>query len=319
LGALAWAALTVVVGGGSAQADEHSGTPLLDGVTSLVSETVSTVGDTVAAVTAPVVTQVVQPVVTQVSQPVQQAAPAVVQSVTETVAAVPVAGPATAPVVTAVGDTAQAVVEPVGELLQAAPVAQVVQPLTDAVTRVPVVGDLLTDLGAVQLIDSVVGIADDTTGLVVGVVLDDTVTPVIEALAPATPATDGSVLEGPHAAAVGILTREPASLAVAAPPATSANDRSTLGDGIPSGYPSAPATDDAATADTESPASQGGLPLGAPVTPSSSATSGGASPLAHARLSDVAASPLRAWERLSGASDDVLPTSLISDTDVSPD
>ncbi|MFS0853503.1 hypothetical protein [Microbacterium sp. 179-I 3D4 NHS] len=317
LGALAWAAFTVVVGGGSAQADEHRDTPLLDGVTSLISQTVDTVGDTVAAVTAPitpVVTEVVEPVVTQVAQPVQQAAPAVVETVTETVAAVPVVGPATAPVVTAVGETAEAVVEPVGELLQAAPVGQIVRPIKDAVTRVPVVGDLLTDLGAADLIDGVVGIVDDTTGLVGGVVVDETVSPIIDVLAPAVPATEVGVPALPAASAPGTPTSAPA------PSPTSTQDRSAQSRvGFASPQSAFGADDAAASSTTEAPASPTGAPFGGPVAPSSSAASGGASPLAHARLDGVAVTPLHAWERVAGASDDVLPTSLISDTDVSPD
>ena len=70
VGALAWAAITVLTGGSAAHADEESDPSLLGGVTTLVSETVSSVGDTVTAVTKPVVTQVVKPVVTQVVAPV---------------------------------------------------------------------------------------------------------------------------------------------------------------------------------------------------------------------------------------------------------
>ncbi|WP_214443594.1 hypothetical protein, partial [Mycobacterium tuberculosis] len=64
LGALAWAALTVLTGGGSAHADEQPKGPL-DSLTSVVSETVT-------AVTTPVVDNVVAPVVNHVATPVVQ-------------------------------------------------------------------------------------------------------------------------------------------------------------------------------------------------------------------------------------------------------
>jgi hypothetical protein len=320
LGALAWAALTVLTGGGSAHADEQHDSPLLDGVTSLVSNTVSTVGDTVTAVTAPltpVVTQVVAPVVTQVVAPVQQAAPVVVETGTSTVAEVPVVGPATAPVVAAVTDTAQAVVEPVTDLLQDAPVSQIVQPIQDAVATLPIVGSLLQDLGVITLLDNVVGIVDDTTSLVGGVV-DQTVPPVLEALDPTTPAVTPIDLVPDASTSAPALTADSAVSDVSEPaiPATTSS--------VVRAFPLAQATSALDEPATTSPASEdpaspfSGLP-GAPAAPSSSAASGGGSAVSHARLSDVNLTPLRAWERTSGASDDVLPTSLIADTDVSPD
>ena len=191
LGALAWATITVLTGGGSAQADEQKDPSLLGEVSSLVTGTVSTVGDTVTAVTEPIVTQVVAPVVHQVVAPVvhevvapvPETVPAVVEDVTDTVAEVPVVGDVATPVVETVTDTAQAVVTPVADLLQDAPVSQIVDPVQDAVAALPVVGGLLRDLGVTKLLDDVTGVVDDTTGIV-GEVVESTVPPVLVGLDP---------------------------------------------------------------------------------------------------------------------------------------
>lgn len=330
LGALAWAALTVLTGGSSAHADDE--TPLLDGVSSLVSETVSTVEDTVTAVTKPVVTvtkpvvtqvakpvvtevvkpvvtEVVKPVVTQVVKPVQQSAPAVVEQVSEAVTQIPVAGPVTAPVVTAVTDTATAVVTPVTDLLKNAPASQIIDPVQRALSELPVVGRLLDDLGVNLLVDEVVDVVDTTTDIVGGVV-DETVIPVAPTLDPnrpggVTPAQSADPTDS-NSAAVAIATAPARS---AAPGSAAFTSEPLVTSVIPAA--SAPASDrhDAPTAP----------PVGSPAAPTSSAGSGGASALSHARLSDVGVPALRAVERTPGASDDVLPTSLVADTDVSPD
>lgn len=327
LGALAWAAITVLTGGSAAHADEESDPSLLGGVTSLVSDTVSSVGDTVTAVTKPVVTQVVKPVVTevvapvvtQVVAPVQQIAPPVVDHVSETVTAVPVAGPATAPVVEAVADTAQAVVAPVTDLLKDAPVSQIVKPVQDAVAALPVVGRLVDDLGLTGLIDDVVGVADATTDVVGGVV-DSTVPPVISALDPTAPDAPSSEPAGPAGPAVNDIAAVAVG-AVSTERTFEPLDQTTQGhlpasDGLVSAPAQAPATGAPASDDDPAPSAP---PFGAPAAPSSSAGSSGASSLSHARLSDVSIPAFRAVERTPGAPDDVLPTSLVADTDVSPD
>ncbi|WP_431075021.1 hypothetical protein [Microbacterium phyllosphaerae] len=322
VGALAWAAITVLTGGSSAHADESSDAPLFDGVTSLVSQTVSSVGDTVTAVTSPIVTQVVKPVVTevvapvvtQVVAPVQQAAPPVVEHVSETITQVPVVGPAAAPVVEAVTDTAQAVVAPVTDLLTDAPASQIVTPVQEALAALPGVGRLIEELGVDTLLDDVIGVVDATTDVVGGVV-ETTVPPVLTALdpnhsesGPSIPGLDslGFVVDGPSAST---------------PPATPASSRAQpAGDSAasalqPVAHPAAPATSAPESGDT-APFTP---PVGAPVAPSSSAGSGGASAFSHARLSDVGVPAFRTVERTPGAPDDVLPTSLVADTDVSPD
>ncbi|WP_308162103.1 hypothetical protein [Microbacterium sp. ISL-59] len=315
VGAIAWATLTLFFGGGSAHADEQQDGPL-DGLTSIVSETVSAV----TAPVTPVVTKVVAPVVTKVVAPVQKAVPAVVETVTNTVAKTPVVGPVTAPVVHAVTETVDAVVAPVTEVLTVSPVAQITDPILDTVAGVPVVGELVTDLGLVTAVTDVVGVVDDTTALL-GEVTNGTVPPVLEALDPTTPdptpgtgAVDPPVPPSTVAASVAQVTSSPILGASGAASARASGASFSAADLV--SHESAPAREDTATALTGTPS---GSPPGTPVPASSSAGPGGGSSPAHARLSDVDPAPLRAGERTSGASDDVLPSSPVADTDVSPD
>ncbi|MDQ0646260.1 hypothetical protein QFZ53_000456 [Microbacterium natoriense] len=305
---LAWAAFTLFTGGGSAHADEGDGP--LDGLTGVVSSTVTAV----TAPVTPVVTQVVAPVVTAIAAPVQQTVPAVVTTVTQTVAQVPVVGPATAPVVSAVTDTAQTVVQPVVDVVGSTPVSQVTTPVIHVVTGLPIVGDLVDDLGVPRLIDDVVGIVDDTTDVVGGVV-EGTVPPVLEGLEPLLPAEpitpaspnpdDGQAVSPPTAptASVGVSAVAVTSGAPARGPAHPSNGGSAGPDGDapwPSGDPAA-------------------APPTTPISPSSSAGSGGGAAATAARISDDGVPPLRAEKRNHGATDDALPTSPVADHDVAPD
>lgn len=309
VGALAWATLTVLLGGGTAQAEEEHDGPL-DGLTSLVSDTVSVV----TAPVKPIVTEVVAPVVTQVVAPVQKAAPAVVETVTQTVAETPVVGPVTTPVVHAVTDTATAVVTPVADVLTGAPVSQITEPILDTVAGLPLVGGLVTDLGVISAVDDVVGVVDDTTALL-GNVTNETVPPVLEALDPTSPAPApgaGAVIDVPAAVPpvdVAVVPAAPPSAASLSAPGP-VRSAALLHDAV------AIAGDDTTRAPADTPS---GSPPGAPAPASSSAGSGGSGGAAHARLSDAGTPPLRACERTSGASDDVLPSSPVADTDVSPD
>ena len=308
LGVLAWATLTAFLGGGSAHADEQSDDPL-DGLTSLVSNTVNAV----TAPVAPVVTQVVAPVVTQVVAPVQQAVPAVVAAVTRPVTQAPIVAPVTAPVVHTVTETAAAVVEPVTNALSHAPVATLTDPILGAVGSIPVVGGLVSDLGVISAVGDVVGIVDDTTALL-GQVTNETVPPVLEALDPTTsaPGAGPDIISSPPDLSSATATPEDSPVA----PVSSVSRAviASTSSNAPSVVNSADATGDDTT---RAPA---GPPRGSPPVPaSSSAGSGGASGAAHARLNDLSSSPLRAGERTSGAPDDVLPSSPVADTDVSPD
>lgn len=315
IGVLAWATLTVLLAGGSAHADEQEDGPL-DGLTSLVSNTVSAV----TAPVAPIVTQVVAPVVTQVVAPVQQAVPAVVTTVTQPGVNAPVVGPAVTPVVHAVTETATAVVTPVTDALTDSPVSQITDPILDTVAGIPVVGGLVSDLGLISAADDVVGVVDDTTALL-GNVANETVPPVLEALDPTTSTTpepgegSGSVAEPVVKTNLIITTENTAATPPASPtPASSAGSPSPIA--LSTTIGATRAVDDTTPAPTGPPS---GSPPGATVPASSSAGSGGGNGAAHARLSDVNPSPLRAGERTSAASDDELPSSPVADTDVSPD
>lgn len=348
LGALAWAAITVLTGGSSAHADE--GDPsLLGGAGSLVSQTVSTVSDTVTAVAkpivtevatpvvaevvkpvvtevvAPVVTEVVAPVVAQASAPVQQAAP-VVETVSETVAQVPVAGQPAAPVVEAVTetvvdtatDTVESVTTPVNSLLEDSPASQILRPVTDAAASLPVLGALLGQLGVFTLVEELASVVDETTGIVGGVVddvVESTVPPIVETLEPLGPPARGEAEATVSSASVP--HQDTALLAPATAAATPTSRASVAAPAlVPVDISAAPVWSAPAAGQDGAPVP---APLGSPVAPSSSTGSGGASALSHARLGDVVSPVLSAVERTPGAPDDVLPTSLVADTDVSPD
>jgi hypothetical protein len=322
--ALAWAALTVLTGGVSAHADESGGP--LDGLT-------STVDETVTAVTAPVVTQVVASVVTQaaapvvqaVTAPVQQAAPPVVAAVTEPVTQAVAQVPVVAPVVHAVAPTVQAVVEAGTDLLTDSPATHVVDPILDAVTGLPIVGGIVENSGTRDLVDSVVDVVDDVTGVIGGVV-DETVPPILGRVDPAVPGTALPGTELPDTASPGTdPSSDPKALNDPAQLFATASGSSVLATvpALPT-QPVAPASNStvmvgergAPGASSDVPS---GAPPGSPVAPTSSAGPGGAASSAFARLGDVGVHPLRAWERVTGASDDALPGSPVADTDNSPD
>ncbi len=341
LGALAWAALTVLTGGSSAQADDGSDGRLLDGVGSLVSQTVATVDDTVTAVAdtvtavarpvvtevvtpvvtevvAPVVTDVVAPVVEHVAAPVQQAAPPVAEAVTEAAAAVPIVGDVATPVVETVAETVQDATGPVGELLQQAPAAQVTAPVRDALSSLPIIGALLDQLGIAALLDEVTGVVDDTAEIIGGVV-DTVIPPIIDPLTPdspdvdAFPTPDAVAAPSPTASAT-VSPRTPASASASGFTVTAGSPR--IAEPSDRGHAAPAAVDARSTASDDHPS---GAPAGAPSTPSSSAASGGASATSQAHVSQSGAPALHLVKHIPGASDDVLPTSRVSDTDVSPD
>jgi len=343
VGAIAWAAITILTGGSSASADDGSNDSLLDGVSSIVSETVSSVEDTVTSVTSPivapvepvvtevvqpvvtqvvepVVTEVVEPVVTHVVEPVQQVAPPVVEHVAETIAQVPVVGPATSPIVDAATDTAGAVITPVTDLLDGSPVAEIVAPVQDLIAELPIVGDLVDDLGVPPVIDDVVGVIDATTPSV-GTVVENTLPPVLEAITPARPGSSGS---DPDPGPLGTAPLGTVSPLADEPTRGHFSTSAVRQPVIPSAGSDLPPTVSVAASEVNEPAadveeSPSAPPAGAPSAPTSSAGSSGASSFTPARLSDAGVSAFRTVERTCGASDDVLPTSLVADTDVSPD
>lgn len=336
IGVLAWAALTVLTGGSSAHAEEQPKEPL-DSLTSVVSDTVTAVTKPVVnnvvapvvnhvatpvvqEVVAPVVQEVVAPVVKHTVAPVQQAAPEVVQTVTETVTQVPVIGDTVAPVLGTASEIADAAVEPVTDLLGSAPVSEVTAPVLDLVGDLPLLGGIVVDSGAIDLVENVVGVVDDATGLIGGVA-EETVPPVVEALTPQIPVAP-QIPEGSVPAGV-ITVRDGRAALAASAPAQSASSL-TVQDSVLRIAPrattehSTTGSSDAAPDDTAP--VPFGAPPGAPAAPaSSSAGSGGVFTSAHARVSEIGAAPLRAWERAVGAADDALPGAPVADTDVSPD
>ena len=310
LGVIAWAALTVVTGGGSAHADE-SDDGILDPLTSLVGDTVSSVTEPLA----PVVTQVVAPVVQTVVAPVQQTVPAVAAPVVEAVTQAPVVGPVAAPAVATAAQTVEAVTAPVIDTLVDAPAAHITTPVVDAVAGVPVVGDLLGDLGVIDLVGTVIGAVDETVA-VVGTVTDETVPAIVDALDPGTQ----GIVTTPAAITPVSSTAASAHLAVAVRSSTRSESRATSSHALaapPIGEESSAVSAshrDPATAEAPSDA-----PPAVPLAPASSASSGGGSGAACARLGEVVALSLPSWGRTVGATDDDVPSSAVADTDVSPD
>ena len=201
------------------------------------------------------------------------------------------------------------------DLLTEAPASQIVKPVQDALAALPGVGHLLDELGVTTLVDDVVGVVDATSDVVGGVV-ENTVPPVISALDPTLPGGSTTV----PAAEPSRLGDDAATTSAGPAASASARDQAAATPSasalLPVAPPATPATSAPASDDDRAPAAP---PAGAPAAPTSSAGSGGASALSHARISDVGIPALRAVERASGAPDDVLPTSLVADTDVSPD
>ena len=340
-GALAWAALTVLTGGGSAHADEQKPNPL-ESLTTAVTQTVTAVtAPVVNKVVAPVVTQVVAPVVThvaapvathvaapvvtdvvapvvkEVAAPVQQAAPAVVDTVTENVNAVPVVGAVTAPVLGDVAETAEHVIDPVTGLLSGSPVSGITDPVLDLVKGVPLVGRVVVDAGVADLVDDIADLLDETTD-VVGEVTDGTVPPVLEAL---TPRPVAPTIPDPPLGLDPVITPVPVTASEVSLAAAQAH--ATRGSTVPGSLSGTPTPDRAAAGGSSATAPPAGAPEGSPAgdpaAPVSSAGPGGGSATAHARVSDLAYTSLRAWERVAGTLDDALPGSPVADTDVSPD
>lgn len=301
---LAWAALTILTGGAPAHADEHEDGPL-DGLTSLVK-------GTVAAVTAPL-----PAAAADIVEPVRDVAASVVNSAAESTDEIPVAGPVVAPVVHEVASSVQAVAAPITEVLQNAPVAQVVDPIVDVVADAPVIGHFVVDIGGAEVIRDVVGIVDGAAG-VVGDVAEGTVPPLVDAVDPLTPVSPETAVPSPPQSPA---PPPPASAGVSAPaPDAGVPTRVRVVNDAEHGQISlsihgsdVPAT--SAPARSDAPA---GAPLGSPSSSSSSAPGGGSTGAA-ARISDDGVLLLRAEKHGSGASDDALPTSPIADTDVSPD
>lgn len=312
LGVAVWAGLTVMLGGGSAHADDGDDNAL-DSLTSLVGGTVSDITEPLA----PVVADVVAPIVETVVAPVTQTPPPVVETVVETVAPIPVVGTVTAPVVETVSETVGTVTAPVVDVLTDAPLTSVTQPVVDVVTEIPVVGDLLGDLGVTDLIETVIGVVDDTTA-VIGTVVPDVVDPVTDTPDPVDTDTDAPA-DGTDGTATGELATPPVPITAL----SSSDPRASRSTPIPALLPATGADSAESAAWACSPIGgappQPERPPVGPSAPSSSAGAGGSSSFAPALLGDVSVLPSPAAQRESRASDDAVPTSRVGDTDVSPD
>lgn len=314
LAVLAWAAFTALVGGGDARADDDTDKPL-SGVSSLLTGVVSEVAD-------PLVEGVVE-VVTETTAPVVNATEKVVEKTVEVVAKVPVVGKPASDALGTTGQAVSTVVETVGDVAADSPVSSVVKPVTDIVREVPVVGTVLDDLGATDLLDDSAGAVDGVVDSLTPVV-DRTVPPVIEALDPqhpnddATTAPDGATptpaAPGPDASA----TDPQAMVRAAADPAPVAVAFAMKPTFVASvGVVASSATQTRSDADEPtSPAT--GPPL-AMAPASSSAGPGGSAGGMNAALHHLHVHADGAWAAAGHPADSALPPSPVGSTDVSPD
>ncbi|MDE0546333.1 hypothetical protein [Microbacterium sp. C7(2022)] len=204
--AFAWLGLSLTLGLGSADARAADGSDdersVLGAVTGLVEKTTSTVTTTVKSVTT-TVTDVVDEVVEKAPEPVK----APVQKVTEPVKQVvqkatePVAEVVDKGVVEKVAKPVVAVVETVTK-----PVAKVVEkvtePVVETVKEVPIVGDIVTDLG----VDKVVSELDDVVAELPGAVTDVTQTvdrTLVDTVGTVETTVDGVLPTGPSVPSTG--------------------------------------------------------------------------------------------------------------------
>jgi len=173
--AFAWIVVSLVLGMGSGHAhaaddgtaprDGLPGSGLLGSVTSLVDGAASTVTHTVSTVTSEVadaVNAVVAVAPAPVSDPVRE-------------------------VVQTVGHTVATITAPVTDVVSGGVVSTITAPVVEAVTRVPVVGGIVSGIGLDGAVANLGTIVDDTVAGVVGAVTDTAATvglPPVEAPAP---------------------------------------------------------------------------------------------------------------------------------------
>lgn len=322
-GVLAWAAFSILTGGGSAHADDESVSPLgeLAGVVS------STLDDTVAPVVEPVVVEVVTPVVQKVAAPVVK--PVVQKVVTPVVEKVVTPVAQTVPVVDAiapaVSDTADAVVDPVTDVLQESPLSQTTAPVLSAVADVPVVGKVLDDLGVTTGVTAIVDAVDATTGLL-GDAVDNTVAPIVDDLDLTSPTPIGTLApiapvdSAPGNVPVGLDLLVAVVADEGVVPSRASSAFATDGLAFAAFY-AATASADPGVDDTSVPTTPAKAAHAPPAStaPTSSAGNGGGHMGDGAQFRANRLEPLRAWTRMHEAPDDELPSSPVADTDVSPD
>ncbi|MET2011198.1 hypothetical protein ABXJ56_06575 [Microbacterium chocolatum] len=168
--ALAWMILSLVSASGSAHAaeDERDRPGLLGAVVGVVDTAADTVTGTV---------DVVGGTVGGVAESAVEVAPS------------PIAEPVTAVVETA-GDVAQPIVKPVAEIVTGGVVESITTPVVDLVTEVPVVGTVVTGIGADDAVVDLSTTADRTLGSVVSTVSDTGESVGLPPVAPASPDVD---------------------------------------------------------------------------------------------------------------------------------
>lgn len=313
--AFAWLLLSVVFGLGSGHAhaedaDQDGG--VLSSLTGAVGGTVGTVVD-VAGDTVTTVVPVVQPVVETVTT---------------------VVPPAT-PVLEAVADTTAAVIEPVQEIASTGVVTEVVTPVVDLVSSVPVVGGVVTALGVDDAATSVAGTVDDAASGLTGtagntvpaVIVPGSSNPGGGGHAPGTVDDDAAPDVGGSASA-----DSPVAAALVTAPTTALAPRAAFDPTVGlralllTGAAAVASVDSAVSAATdalltEDSGAGGLLQLLRSVLPADSVFtgSGGAGPGAWVLVALVLVVAHRAWVRRNGLENDAPPAAPTFATDVSPD
>lgn len=297
--------LSLLLGSSTAHASDDDGdrSGLLGAVTNVLGGTADVVDTAVTDVTS-VATTTVEKVVAVAPAPVQQ----------------PVA---------AVSEVVTTVTAPVTEVASSGVVSAVTEPVVTAVTAVPVVGEVVTGLGADDLVtevgqtvdrtlETVVDAVDEAGGAIGAPSPPSPTEPIIPLpqvpLLPAPPTHDIDVEESHALAGVPALT---SPFAVAADRAGTVSPSASL----PS-FQTLAQTAPAATSAVAAPTDRSGSapPLSGPcatATSSLGSSSAGSGAWALAALLPLVAH--RAWVRRAGPKDDDAPPPPASSTDVSPD
>lgn len=301
--AFAWIVLTLLLGLGSGDAqaaDDSDGKSVLGAVTSVVDETADAVTGTVTKV-ADGVTETVDKVVNVAPAPVQQPVREVVKTV---------------------GTVVEKVAEPVAEVVSDEVVTKVTEPVVDVVKNVPVVGDVVTAIGADKAVEDLTDTVDGTLDELVGAIVDtgasigepSTGTPALPPLVPGIPVFPASGGATDASGDNGLL--EPAPR----PSVTAGFAASALPAFAVAFEPGSVSAASLTTASTSSDVRGTLSPAGGLCPPSAlSSGPGGAGPGAWALVALGPLAALRAWRRRVGPEDEHAPPAPAGSTDVSPD
>jgi hypothetical protein len=313
--AFAWVLISFAFGLAASQAHAAEDPGLLGAVTSTVDD--STFVTDVVAHTAAAVVPTVEPVVQTVAPVVQTVAP-VVQTIAPVVPVAPVievVEAAVAPVLTTVAD-----------VTDSAAVAPIVDSTVAIVGSVPVVGDLVTELGvdstAPSLGSSIDGVLQDAAGLVGG-----TVTDVVDSTGSTVTLPGTSTVTGPEDVRAGMASLNPAAGAqtdaAAGPLEVLSRAAFLVGTTAWLTISSDPlaASSSSDSAFVSGGAGTGVLSLIRSVIQADSVLigPGGAGPGAWVLVALGFVVAFRAWMRRSGLENDLAPPAPVLSTDVSPD